>query len=89
MCTNLLWHSSYLFRTHHPSWSGYVQDISVGDYPGKSNVTLLPIIDLNPSDEKCMYSTLMFVLDQAQQLNAITPCITFDPTPLVEGNGDN
>ncbi len=44
----------------------------------KSEVLLLPIIDLNPSDETCIYSTLIYIQRQAERLNIPTPCITFD-----------
>ena len=38
----------------------------------------MPIIDLNPSDESCIYSTLSYTESQAIHLNIPTPCITFD-----------
>ena len=44
----------------------------------QSEVLFLPIIDLNPSDETCVYSTLLYVQRQAEQLKIPTPCITFD-----------
>ena len=44
----------------------------------RSEVLFLPIIDLNPSDETCIYSTVIYVESQAKQLNILTPCITFD-----------
>ena len=37
-----------------------------------------PIIDLEPTNETCIYSTLLFIRQQAQSLNITTPCITFD-----------
>ena len=77
MSLNLLWHSTYFFKPYCPSWIVYMQDISHGNLPGKSKITMLPI-DLNPSDETCMYSTLMFMINQAARLNITTPCITFD-----------
>ena len=40
-------------------------------------VTFLPIIDLDPSDESCIYSTLLFIIAQAKSLH-IVPCVTFD-----------
>ena len=40
----------------------------------KSEVLFLPIIDLNPSDGSCIYSTLVYIKHQARKL---TPCITF------------
>ena len=44
----------------------------------KSEVLLLPIIDLSPSDDSCVYSTLVYIQGQAERLNIPTPCITFD-----------
>ena len=44
----------------------------------KSEVLFLPIIDLNPSDETCIYSTLVYIEHQARKLNIPTSCITFD-----------
>ena len=68
----------YKFKKQQPSWSGFMQKYLNGDHSGKATVTFLPIINLNPSDESCIYSTLLFVEQQAQQLNIPTPCITFD-----------
>ena len=39
---------------------------------------MLLIIDLQPSDPTCIYSTLKFVEDQARRIGIQTPCITFD-----------
>ena len=36
------------------------------------------MIDLSPSDPTCIYSTLLFVSDQARNLGIKTPCLTFD-----------
>ena len=36
----------------------------------KDQILFLPIIDLNPSDETCIYSTLLFVFDQPLWLKA-------------------
>ena len=44
----------------------------------KSEVLFLPIIDLNPSDETSIYSTLVYIQSQAEQLSIPTACITFD-----------
>ena len=53
MCLNIFWHASYFFKTARPSWSGYMQDVPKGDYHVKSNVMLMPIIDLDPSNVTC------------------------------------
>ena len=39
---------------------------------------MLPIINLNPSDDNCIYSTLLFIQNQAKTLNIETPAVTFD-----------
>ena len=81
-----IWKAAGLFSTEEkprPSWSGYMQDISTGHHPPKSSITMLPIIDLNPSDRTCIYSTLLFVINQSRLLNVETPSITFDQ-PLWE-----
>ena len=72
-----LWHISYFLPNPRPSWSGYISNISTGEYHGKSTISLLPIIDLNPTDMTCIYSTLKFVQSQAKELNIVTPVITF------------
>ena len=39
---------------------------------------MLPIIDVNPNDETCIYSTLFFVIKQLKKLNVTTPSTTLD-----------
>ena len=48
-----------------------------GNYPGKSSITFLPMINLNQSDESCVYTTLHFVYMEAHK-NIITPFLTSD-----------
>ena len=43
-----------------------------------ASVKFLPIIDLNLSDETCIYSTFLFVIEEAKKLNIPSPDITFD-----------
>ena len=47
-------------------------------HPVKATIKSLPTINLNLSDESCIYSTLLFVEQQAQQLNFLSLSITFD-----------
>lgn len=78
---DILWHAAGLFSSQQkprPNWSGYMQRISNGDHLPNSTITLLPIIDLNPSNYTCIYSTLLFVIDQCKKLDIVTPSITFD-----------
>ena len=44
----------------------------------KSTITFSLIIDLNPNDESCIYSTLLFVIEQAKTMCVPVPCVNFD-----------
>ena len=82
-CLNLelLWHVGWYFRSSsnpRPCWSGFMQDVVKGVHPPSADFRLLPIIDLNPNDRSCIYSTLLFVEQQAERLNIPVPCLTFD-----------
>ena len=80
---DLLWHYAwFLSSSENPrsNWSGFLQccTSAVTSEKSASTITFLPIIDLSPSDETCIYSTLLFVISQARKLNVRTPSITFD-----------
>ena len=74
---NIFW----IFRdsSHNPTnWGGYMQNVCIGEHPPSATIQRLPILDLNPSNETCIYSTLLFVQEQVEQLSIVTPCVTFD-----------
>ena len=53
-------------------------DVSKGECPGKSGVSLLPINDLNPANITCIFFTYTFVEHQIKELEIMTPpVITF------------
>ena len=74
----------YKFKKQQPSWSGFMQKYLNGDHSEKATVNFLPIINLNSSNEFCIYSTLLFVEQQAQQLDIPTLCITFDQSLFIK-----
>ncbi|MES9882369.1 MAG: hypothetical protein ABW185_15970 [Sedimenticola sp.] len=82
--SNVLWQSAGLLNrssTHTPNWSGFMQHVfggNNGQTVTKSEVLILPIIDLNPNDDTCIYSTLLYIEKQAHRLNMPTACVTFD-----------
>ena len=85
-----LWHA---LRFHpnidpesRPGWSGYMSMTSRGDYPGKSMVHILPIIDLDLNGMSCIYSTLSFIIQQSQELELQTPIVTFDQPLWIKAN---
>ena len=47
-------------------------------HPGKSQVFMAPIINLNPSEENSVYTTLLLIHRQATSMNVVTPNVTFD-----------
>ena len=78
---NNLWHAAGIIsQSNHPrpNWSGYMQSVCQGEHTGVSAVEMLSIIDLNPSDEDCILSTLVYVINQAKSFRIPTPNITFD-----------
>lgn len=55
-----------------------MQTVCQGSYPGRSVVTMLPIIDMDPTNMTCIFSTLSFIENQANKLQIDTPVVTFD-----------
>lgn len=74
---DLLWDISLLLHPRRPAWSGMMQSVHRGVHPGKSSILFLPMIDLDPSNMSCIFSTLNYLCDQAGKYN-VTPVITFD-----------
>ena len=80
---DLIWHAGWFSRslaTHRPNWNGFMQKATSNgsNEEDKATISFLPIIDLNPSDENCIFSTLSFIMEQAKQMNIEVPCVTFD-----------
>jgi hypothetical protein len=74
---DILWDFSLFLRSRRQSWSGMMQTVHQGVYPGKSSVIFLPMIDLEPSNMTCIFSTLTYVCEQANRYH-VAPVITFD-----------
>ncbi|KAK7111484.1 hypothetical protein V1264_011106 [Littorina saxatilis] len=74
---DLVWKVSWPLRSPRPGWSGTMQAVCDGQYPGRSAITFLPMIDMDPTNMSCVYSTLLFVTSLAKK-NNVTPVLTFD-----------
>jgi len=61
-----------------PNWLGYMQSVCQGTHPGACHIEFLSLVDRNPGDYDCMYSTLLYISDQARSMGLPTACITFD-----------
>ena len=67
----------FLFATPTPARSGVMQFVQHGTNPGKSSFVFLSMIDMDPSDATCIFSTLRFA-DEHTHCHNTTPIITFD-----------
>ena len=74
---SLFWNSTWLLKPCKPLWNGFMQTVQNGDYPGQSSVILMPMIDMKATDASCIYSTMYFVVNQANKYNQ-SPILTFD-----------
>jgi hypothetical protein len=72
-----LWKLSLSVRSPRLAWSGVMQMVHKGDYPGESFVLFLPMIDMDPGNMTCVQSTLQFICQHASRYE-VTPIITFD-----------
>ena len=52
------------------SWFAIIHKTK-SNYPGKSSITFLPMINLNQSDESCVYTTLHFVCKKSHKNKCI------------------
>ena len=80
---NFVWHCGWFSTFNNntrPNWSGFIQCVTstLKESKSQSRVQFLPIIDLSPSSETCIYSTLLFIIGQAPKLGVEIPCVTFD-----------
>ena len=74
----LLWNYNWFFGVSNCNWSGFMQNITQGcSTQRKDQVSFLPI-DSNPSEENCIYSTLLYIRDQANKLRVEFPYVTLD-----------
>ena len=58
--------SGWYFRGEsepRPNWCEFMQDVTSGSHLPASDIRLLPMIDMNPSDRSCILSTLLFIID--------------------------
>ncbi len=74
---DVLWKSSLILHSPRPARSGMMQMVHAGRHRGQASVTFLPMIDLQPSDPSCVFSTLQFVSSHAARCN-VTPILIFD-----------
>ena len=67
----LLWKSSLLLKVPRPQWSGFMHIIHTGKHSDASSVMFLPMIDMDPKDLSCIYSTLKLILSHKAGINLV------------------
>ena len=78
---NTLWHLSWELGSSagcRPKWGGFMQSACTGSHAPPAATAMLPLINMKPCDETCLYSTLLCIDAQARKLNMPTACVTFD-----------
>ena len=85
---DLLWKTSFLLKPDRLGWLGMMQVFQEGDYPGKLSNVFLPVIDREPSDVSCIYSTGKFAHDRTAKYG-ITPVLRFDQPLWWEASSKN
>ena len=71
------WAATWLLNPRQPLWSGYMQTVNTGNYPGRASTFFILMIDLKSTDLVCILSTMHFVAEQSSKYN-MTPILTFD-----------
>ena len=74
---DFLWKRLWLLKPDRTGWSRLMQFCQKGENPGKSYIVFLPMIDLNPSNLNCIYSTISFVFRHSRKYDVV-PILTFD-----------
>ena len=85
-----LWQASWYFwnsSNYRPNWSGFMKNISTGKYPDQSKIRYLPIIELNPTKEKCIYSTFIYSRT-SEEIKHCCPVLNICQTALNKDSGD-
>ena len=76
---NIFWKLATRFKKGVPDWSGTMHLLNQKkQHPGPARVEFLPMIDLKPSDESCIFSTLSFLNNLTEQNNIGYAVVTFD-----------
>ena len=74
---DIFWEMSF-FQQITPSWQGMMHLLhNECDHPGKSSIQILPMIEMNPGDKTCIFSTLDYICKLAAKHN-MPAIVTFD-----------
>ena len=82
------WQLSFISSAdeNRAQWNGFMQLHQHGQsHPEKSQLFMAPIINLNPSDENCIYTTFLFTQRQATSMTIAIPSVTFDQPLWLKG----
>ena len=78
LSADALWMVNFLFSdAAMPSWNGFMQESSSGEY-SVSSTKILPFINRNPSDPSTIFTALTFAAEECKKLNQPLCSVTFD-----------
>ena len=69
--TDILWKVVPFLKWPRPGWSGFMQMVHKGNHPGKATAVFLPMIDLDPTDMICIYSTCSSCLTKQENITSL------------------
>lgn len=79
---DMLWHIGWFLQNKsdvRPNWAGFNSSVLCRKPVVASHIQLQPILDCNPNEPASVYSTLLYVIREAQKLNIDTPVILINP----------
>ena len=74
---DIFWKTSLLFKTPRPGYFGTMQLVEKGENEGPGSLIFFPIINMDPTDMSCVYSTLQYILRHTSKYK-VTAVVTFD-----------
>ena len=75
---DIMWEVSLGFKDQTPNWQGFMNLIHQDtQHPGKSSIFFLPMVNMYPGDETCIFSTLNYVCNLSRKYS-VPAVVTFD-----------
>ena len=68
---------SLTYILKRPEWSSLMQMVQKGQHQGQSSALYLQLIEMNPNDLTCVYSTLSYVSSHVKR-HTFMHIVTFD-----------
>ena len=74
---DMFWKIKLAYDKDKPGWQGCMSAITKGEKTPKASFDFLPMVNLDPNSWKCIYSVLMFGMEECKKYG-LDPIFTFD-----------